>query len=625
MSNQPKHPDPAGHGSKPAGTPSELHDDDAIVVPKGTSKLRFLFLLVLTILILVLFTVGDQLISSIGRPAAKTTDVVWDGPVVGKRVISVTEFIDEKRREDLFRGAFGARSNKFDDDELASELLLDDLAQRTGIQISVKDLARAIYEGFPGICPPMQNRDFYLKYLESVRVPAPVFEGVLMRKLRVERYQQFVRGATMVADTSKVESEWQKLNPQFAFDVIEVTHANFDAEAKASQPDEAGMRAWYDAIPDKRALFFADFLPASNAAEVVAYVFGGANTAEELIAKFPLPAETDAEQTAKDYYNQYSSVRFLRETPLPEGSPEAEGKDRLINSFEEVADLARRESRVLYALRAWVADIKLRKAEGKPLDLAAEAAALGLTFRPSDGAKSDADWTALADMGGPFLTRSIAGTVKDDFGADISVDRRAMTFPRVLEKNASAPPPYEKVAEKAVAEWLKQKTQELAVAKLTAVRDALPKAPIPEGTTPPAVQNPKADEAQFKAAAEAAGLVVERRDWMTTTAQNNDPEASKPSHEFLRFNGFLRNLPADEVSAVQQDRMRLRSYLVRSLGQREPPEVKLTPNDFTRIVQSLEQQSFEDFVTANFSPEALGQRYNLKVRGSTKIPLPEDS
>jgi hypothetical protein len=51
------------------------------------------------------------------------------------------------------------------------------------------------------------------------------------------------------------------------------------------------MRAWYDAIPDKRALFFADFLPASNAAEVVAYVFGGANTAEELIAKFPLPAE----------------------------------------------------------------------------------------------------------------------------------------------------------------------------------------------------------------------------------------------------------------------------------------------------------------------------------------------
>ena len=71
--------------------------------------------------------------------------------------------------------------------------------------------------------------------------------------------------------------------------------------------------------------------------------------------------------------------------------------------------------------------------------------------------------------------------------------------------------------------------------------------------------------------------------------------------------------------------MRLRSYLVRSLGQREPPEVKLTPADFSRIQETLEQQSFQDFVTANFSPEALGQRYGLKVRGSTKVPLPEDS
>jgi HAMP domain-containing protein len=139
------------------------------------------------------------------------------------------------------------------------------------------------------------------------------------------------------------------------------------------------------------------------------------------------------------------------------------------------------------------------------------------------------------------------------------------------------------------------------------------------------VQNPKADEAQFKAAAEAAGLVVERRDWMTTTAQNNDPEASKPSHEFLRFNGFLRNLPADEVSAVQQDRMRLRSYLVRSLGQREPPEVKLTPNDFSRIVQSLEQQSFEDFVTANFLPRSPGPALQPEGARLHQDPAARDS
>ena len=72
------------------------------------------------------------------------------------------------------------------------------------------------------------------------------------------------------------------------------------------------MRAWYDAIPDKRAQFFADYLPASNAAELIYYRFGGPNTADALVAKYPLDAAADAEQTAKDYYNQYSSVRFVR-------------------------------------------------------------------------------------------------------------------------------------------------------------------------------------------------------------------------------------------------------------------------------------------------------------------------
>ena len=36
------------------------------------------------------------------------------------------------------------------------------------------------------------------------------------------------------------------------------------------------------------------------------------------------------------------------------------------------------------------------------MDLAAEAATLGLTFRAADAAKPDAEWTALPDLGGPF-------------------------------------------------------------------------------------------------------------------------------------------------------------------------------------------------------------------------------
>ncbi len=607
-------------GSGEPGNPvtqKHLHDDDdAIVVPKGTSKLRFLFILGLTILILVIFTVGDQVTQSVGRQPQATDDVTWDGPGVGKRVINAVEFLDEKRREDLFRGVF-SQSGRFEDEELAGELLLDEIAKQCGIEISNAELTKAIYEGYPGLCPAMQNKEFYLAVLGGSRVTPRVFEGVLRRKLRIDRYQAFLRGAILVADTAAIDAEWKRTHPQNAYDVVELAHASFDEAAKAEQPDEAGMRAWFDAIPDKRSAFLADFSLPSNAAELIAFRFGAENSAEGLLAKYPLPADKDAEQLAKDYYNQYSSVRFVRETPLPEGLPESEGKNRLINSYEEISTLAMREALVVQAFRAFVADLKERKIAGTAIDLASEAAALGLSHRPVDGAKSESEWSTLEGYGGPFLARSINGTQAGDFGADVTIDRGGVAFTRVTEKNTSNPPTFDAVKEKAVAEWLKRKTLELAQTKLNAIRDALPKA---EGAAPN--QNPTADEAAFKAAVEALGLSVERRDWMSAIEQNNDPEASKPSHEFIRFNGFLRNLPAGEVVGVQQDRSGSRSYLVRALGQREPLEAKLTPGDVVTIKAALARKNFESFIEANLTPKALATRYKLRVRGSTDIPQP---
>jgi len=617
MSTKAKHP---GHPEDDAQTrahEAHLHEDDAIVVPKGTSKLRFIFLLGLTIIILIVFTVGDQLTSSVGRNPGNSEHVTWDGPLVGKRAYTKIEFLDLKRREDDFRRPLGQRRSDLDDESLAAELLVDELAQQSGIAVSDAELGTAIRDGHPSVCPPFQSFDIYKQLLKSYGITPSVFEGVLRRKLRVQRYLELLRGATLVADSSLIDAEWKKLNPQHAYDVVEVEHAAFDAEAKAAQPDAAGLQAWYEAIPDKRSLFFLDYLPATIAAEVIAYRFNSADNAAGLLAKYPLPADKDLQQLARDYYNQYSSVRFVRETPLPAGSPEAEGKDRLINSFEEVEPTAKTEAPILEAFRAWVADVKARKLAGESIDLAAEATALGLFHRPSDGARAEADWSTLEEIGGPFLSRSIAGSPAGDFGADVSVDRRGIAFPRVLEKNESAPPPFEKIAEKAATEWLKQKTQELAVAKLNAVRDAFPKPE--EGAENP---NPKADEAAFLAAAQAQGLQVIRRDWMTPSQQNNDPQASTPAHEFVRFSGFLRGMGADEVSAVQQDRMRLRSYLVRALGQREPPEIKLTPREVETIQGTLASKSFEDFVEANFTPKALAERYKLRVSGSKDLPEP---
>lgn len=619
MSNQAQRP---GHGDQRAH-PTEReadhadHSDDAIVVPKGTSRLKFLFLLFLTIFVLITFTVGDQLLSSVGRPSTGGAEVTWDGPLVGKRSLDYGEFLDAKRREDDYNRLLRIDRSELADETLAGELLVDEIAQASGIAVSDQEVGRAILDGFPQVCPPFQTKETYDMILASQGITARSFEGVLRRKLRIQRYQALLRGATQVADSAKLEEVWKKDNPQWAFDVIELEHSKFDAEAQAAKPDLIGLAAWYEAIPEKRIQFFADYLPATSAAEIVFYRPGGDATAEGLLAKFPAAPDKDAEQAAKDYYNQYSSVRFVRETPLPDDQPTEQGKDRLILSYDEVAETARKDSAVLEAMRAFVADVKRRKAEGATVDLAAEAAAMNLSYRASDVARSEADWAVLEGIGGPFLARSILGAQKDDFGADVAVDRGGFGFVRVLEKNATAPPPFDKVAEKAGAEWIKQKCQELAIAKLTALRDSLPKP-----ADAPAGQNPKADEAAFKAAAEAAGLSVYRRDWMSQAEQNADPDVNHPVHEFLRFNGYLRNAPVDEVSPVLQDRMRTRSFVARTLGQREPPQAKLRPTDVDNISRTLANQAFVDFVDANFSPKALSESYKLRLRGSKEIPEP---
>ncbi|MEO6709479.1 MAG: hypothetical protein ABI054_01995, partial [Planctomycetota bacterium] len=596
MSTRAQHPGPEEHGPGATKNLKELHDDDAIVVPKGTSKLRFLFLLFLTIFILVIFTVGDELMSSFGRKATNTDLVSWDGPIVGKRVVTAAEFLDEKRREDDYRRVVNDRT-RTDDDRLATELLLDELAKQSGVEVPMKELSKEVFEGGSGLSMAFQNKQLYEMVLQNNGVSGRVFEGVLRRKLRINRYLQLLSSMTPLPDSLAIETYWKAQHPQVAFDLVGVEHASFDAEARSQLPDAAGMQAWYDGLQDKQQLFFADFLPETDAAELIAYRVAGDNPAAGLLERFPLAADRDQEQLAKDYYNQYSSVRFVRATPLPEGSPEAEGKDRLLNSYEEVAELAKKESMVLEALRAWVSDVKARKQAGTAIDLAMEATTFGLSYRPADTARTEAEWSALPDFGGPFIARSIMGTQKDDFAADVAVDRNGFSFARVTEKIAASPPPFEKVADKAATEWLKQKAQELATAKLNAIRDSFPKA---EESVPN--KNPKADEAAFKAAAEAAGLSVERRDWMSFSEQASDPEASKPSHEFLRTSGFLRNLAADEVAPVQPDRTRTHSYLVRSLGTREPAEIKITPGELDSTVKKLQRDNDEAFFKSNFSP-----------------------
>lgn len=609
---------------KHASTEDELHPpaahglDEVVVVPKGQSKLRFIITLGLTIFVLVIFTVGSELMTTFNRRSTSGAYMSFEIPGGGAHHLSYAEFIDQKRKEDDFLRPMSREHVSIPEEDLAVDLVNDELAKAAGISVSKQEVAKAILEGYPGVCPSFMSGQFYKQLMANMQVEPENFEQVLRRKLRVARYESILRAGVMTVEPSAIETQWKSANQEQAYDYIEVSHASFEAEAQAAKPDAAGMKAWYDALPDKRSLVMNEFSKPTITGELVYYRTSGEDSAEGLLARFPAKPDVDAEKQATDYYNEFASVRYRRETPLPADSPDVSSKDRLLYSFDEVADQARRESKVHAAMKEWLAELKAKKTAGETIDLAAEAQALGLSFRAADGPKTEAEWGAVAGVGGPFLGQTMFGAAGDSYMHDVVVESTALVIARVLEKTDASAPPYETVADKVDPAWLKDKETELALAKLKTVRDSLP-------PPAPGKQNPVADEAAFATAAAAAGLTVQRRDWMSAQAAGKvDASLILPGHDFIRMSmGPLRSVGENEVAPPMSNRAKDRSYLVRSLGKRDPAEVKLTPQEVQMYQGSLAQSAYESFRVRNLTPDAYARRYKLRLVNSKTLQAPE--
>jgi len=575
------------------------HHDDVIVAPRGMKRTRFVLTFLIVVFLLTTFMVSDQVLSVFGRGSSSTSYMSWKTPD-GQRTLSGQEFFLEKRKiQPIVTFAFPNVSERdLTDEHVASFLVLEDAADRAGVRATDKDVSRFVQDIF-------QNKDQYVQFLRMYSTTGKEFEEVVRRVIRYRRYLALITAAAGVPDPDAVEKRWKAQHQEYSADYVELPAATLETEARALAPDAAALRAWYEALPENEKNAYRTREKA--AAELAAYSLDGDGDSTRLLAKYPRPADEDAEAKAREFHAGFSYVLYRQEKPEP-------GVD-FRKSFDEAKDEALRHAPVYNSLLDWQKDVQARADRGEAVDLAAEATELGLTYRNQTDPIAMDGWQALTVpwIGTYTLNRLFSpDQLSDTYFPSIVVDAKGFVFGKVTSKVAPELPEYDKVAEAVTAGWARQKAKELALAKLEKVRDAFGTRPDPNDTTALPFK-PEVDRDPFQKAVTDAGLVVQRREWAEQNVPPS-PDGDSPALVYLRQNPVIFTNKVGTVPKPEIDRVGSTAILVRLDGVRDPDVSRLTPGDVQMIGMQLGSQERQSFLqTGILSRDALVQQYALDM------------
>lgn len=598
------------------------HDEERIHVPKGQSRLRFFLILGLLLFVLVIFVVPSAFVQSFvsGGGGGDIPDyMVWESPDGTTNTLSGQDFMQQKRDFDLLE-IFGRdpQSSIFsilgvgqvdtkDDEHVAQLLVMEDVARSAGIRITDEDLADVLLRLFG-------SEEVYLQAMASRRgLSAKSFEESLRRVLGIQRLQGMLSAGVVEADPAEIEELWKASHQEYAFDYAVADTAAFEDDARAQLPDDAGLQAWFDALPAFEKNRYQT--PQTYGAEIAWVDLGGDFDATALLERFPRPEEEVPAEIARAYYDTVFNVRFERDEPLPE--EEAEGRDRFYVPYAEVEDVCLREAPIYRSMLELQADLSARaQAPDETVDLKAEADALGLRYDNDGEARTFDAWR---DIEAPYAGRNLAAGILGAGGAGegtfvrrLTVEKGAMSIARVTEIRPPALPPFPDIRERVADAWVKKKRTELATAALEAVRDALGERPTEEGVA----YLPTADADAFAAAAEAAGFTVAHRDFEERFAEKEpvEDEALQAAEDYLRSSSVIYGLDEGQVAAAGGTPGGERVYLVRAAGARDSDLAKMRPRDLQSLRSSLGSQAVRDFMARTFkSKDYLKREFNMRL------------
>lgn len=606
MSKETKHHKPEDHHHEGHHDHEGHHgiEETIIVAPKGGSKVRFLMTFLLVLLLLTTFSVSDEVVAcfSGGRDAATTGYMSWKDPVEGAKSVRTADFIAEKQVLAKFWAIMQGRNDRDrNDEDTAMYLLLGELSQEAGVRVTDSDLKELIKKRFG-------SSDTYKIMLQQHRISPKEFEQTLRSMLRVERYLALLASGLSTPDPAAVEKMWQGRHQEFAFDYIELSTVSLAGDARGLAPAGDELKAWFDALPEADKEKYKSAAAAS--AELVALSLDGEVKAELLFAQYPRPADENADDAAKDFYSGFGYARYRKTTFKPE---EIKRIEDLNEPFEVVKDIARRDALIYRSLSAWQADLVAREAKGETIDLAAEAAKLGLVYHKDDRLQTQADWDKLeGPSAGRYVMDAVFSAPVGKILPAVTVEKNAFVLGRVIGKQDALYPPFADIEAKVRETWVGKKATELALARLEALRDKF--GTRPDASDPSATPfKPEADAEKFAAVAKEAGYEVKHRDY-EEHYEKIAPDKMTPAESYLRNASQLYVLREGSVDRPGQSTDGSLAFLVRVAGVRDPNASKMSPAEVQSIGKQLADQAMLTFRTGTFrNVEFLKERYGLDL------------
>ncbi len=327
--------------------------------------------------------------------------------------------------------------------------------------------------------------------------------------------------------------------------------------------------------------------------------------------------ETEAKAEAGEETETADASKDATATQEPTEPPETPR----YRTFEEVEATARVEAGWKRALDAWLADISQRPDAGETVDFAAEAEAFGIAYAHTGEPMSRAELEKMPGWGGPLVVGGLFFAQPKRFVKQVQIKDDALVLGRQVEKSPGVEKPIDELRDQLQTAWAAERSAQIAVEKLEAVRDVLGTRPAADSSE---VFLPTVDRETFTAAAEAAGFVVVQRPFLRRfSLPNDDFDAATQADHHIRTSQTVHALEEGQVPAAEKNAEGTHAILVRVAGERTLSIDEMKPGDLERLRQQAIQESKESFQRRYLrgdSPE-VRLRYQLMLRSLE--PLPE--
>lgn len=587
-----------------AALPSIEDFDEVIHVPEGKSRFQFIFLIGLLIFLLIIFIIPSAFQNAVTGGSGSGDALPGVSWTTAKGDFSMTsvDFTDARRLEDAYRRMTqqgGRRSPS--PEETATTLLLDHLSREAGVYIS----DTAVIAQLRQLLGQTGNMASYKGYLNA-NFPGGTagFEKHVRGRMRIQRYMQLIGRVAAKPLATEMVSAWEDQHAEHAFDYIQAEAASFSDEAMKVIIGDAALETWFGERPD----WEQNAQKTEDAWRLgAAYINIGEAAPAALFERYPLAAEFDPVAEGEKFYSSYSFQAFKLDEPRTDD----EGKEIRYKLLEEVTDEVAVAAAAQVAMNAWRADIKDRQDRGITVDLAAEAAELGVSFIES---KTFQERSALVEdtrHGGGPVTGQLTNTETGALLNGVLVTAEVLEIVSMVEHREPALPAFAEYREAAAEAWAKDYGRSLAMDHMIALRG----------------DHENLDAAGFAALVEGDPRVTMGvRDWLERT-ERGEFSAEPSSLLFMQaeqygFFALEEGEMTDAIESFTKDTV----FIVRSLGKRMRDFSEASPADLDAVRTSMSQKAMGDFLSAYGSedeglPQYLVDTYQLALPQDTAYKL----